>query len=475
MSRKILCVGFQLATDINSEVLSARTSLLDWDIVLFKPVISEFLKYQSDGYLGKVCLDDTASFSLKESCEHWRREIKEAFENGKTIIVFLPELEEVYVATGGKQFSGTGRNQRTTRLVDTFSNYRCLPLNLKPVNSIGTSIKLTPKRGQILASLWNEFQDSFQYKVILEDATEHATLVTKTGEKTVGAIFRSQGSLGTIVVVPDIDFAPSKFFRVRDGNRYWSSDAKEFASRLVTSVTSLDKTLRNSAEITPEPSWALESKYLLKKESALKARLLEAEKEVEKAQRHKEQMLESLQSAGRLRALLFEKGKPLEHAIIESLKMMGFKASSYRDEDSEFDVVFESTEGRLIGEAEGKDNKAINIEKLRQLAMNINEDLQREEVAAPAKAVLFGNGYRLTSPPERDIQFTEKCITAATASNTALLPTSELFSVAQYLSDHADDAFAQSCRRALVDGVGLIQLPQAPNEGENIIETVEEK
>jgi hypothetical protein len=57
-------------------------------------------------------------------------------------------------------------------------------------------------------------------------------------------------------------------------------------------------------------------------------------------------------------------------------------------------VVFESEEGRLIGEAEGKDNKAINVDKLRQLSMNIHEDIQREEVTTPAKGVLFGNGYR---------------------------------------------------------------------------------
>jgi hypothetical protein len=48
-------------------------------------------------------------------------------------------------------------------------------------------------------------------------------------------------------------------------------------------------------------------------------------------------------------------------------------------------VVFESEEGRLIGEAEGKDNKAINVDKLRQLSMNIHEDIQREEVTTPAK------------------------------------------------------------------------------------------
>lgn len=80
---------------------------------------------------------------------------------------------------------------------------------------------------------------------------------------------------------------------------------------------------------------------------------------------------------------------------------MGFRAEPFKDSNSEFDVVFESDEGRLIGEAEGKDSKAINVDKLRQLAMNIHEDLQREEVTKSAKGVLFGNGFRLSPLNER--------------------------------------------------------------------------
>lgn len=101
--------------------------------------------------------------------------------------------------------------------------------------------------------------------------------------------------------------------------------------------------------------------------SALRVQLLEAERDVEKAQKNKERIAEELRSAGAIRALLYEKGKPLEHAIIEALRLLGFTAASFKESDSEFDVVFESGEGRLIGEAEGKDNKAVNIDKLRQL------------------------------------------------------------------------------------------------------------
>jgi hypothetical protein len=167
-----------------------------------------------------------------------------------------------------------------------------------------------------------------------------------------------------------------------------------------------------------------------------------------------------LNAAGAFRALLFEKGKPLERAIIEALRLIGFQAAPFKDSGSEFDVIFESAEGRLIGEAEGKDNKAVNIDKLRQLAMNIHEDLQREEVTSPAKPVLFGNGYRLKPLPERPNPFTDKCDSAAAASSTALVFTPDLFPPIQYLVTQPDADYARKCREAILSTVGRVTFPR---------------
>lgn len=165
---------------------------------------------------------------------------------------------------------------------------------------------------------------------------------------------------------------------------------------MVGAIVALDKALHSTGEVTPEPQWARSPEYALTQEMRLNEALLKAEEKLEKARSAKEAVLEELKASRRLRSLLFEKGKPLENAIIDGLIIMGFRAAPFKDSNSEFDVVFESEEGRLIGEAEGKDNKAINVDKLRQLAMNIHEDLQRDEVAKPAKGVLFGNAYRLS-------------------------------------------------------------------------------
>lgn len=463
MSKKrVLTIGLELASpDTQHANFNSKTSLLDWDIVLFKPEIGEFYSY-GDYFQGKPSLGDSSSFQLKECCEHWRREIKQAVEAGKTVIVYLPELEEVFVDTGQRSYSGTGRNQRTTRHVAEYDNYQAIPATLSPVTATGNSMKLSARGAEILAPYWSEFESVSQYKVQLTDPKVPACIVTRTGDKPVGALYRSKSSAGTLLLLPDINFYPDKFIKGREGKSSWTSAAEQFAGRMLAAIVALDKALRSAGEVTPEPPWAAEPEFALGTEGALRIQLLEAEREVEKAQRFKEELEDQLRSAGVYRALLFEKGKPLENAIIDALRLLGFAAAPFKESDSEFDVVFESEEGRLIGEAEGKDNKAVNIDKLRQLAMNIHEDLQRENITRPAKPVLFGNGFRYLKLNERSDPFTEKCISAAATSSTALVFTPDLFRPVRYLVSNTDPEYARACRQSMFSTTGRVTFPPPP-------------
>jgi hypothetical protein len=473
-ARKILTVGFELASpDTQYASFRSKMSLLDWDIVLFKPQISDFVSAYYDSYQGKPSLDDSASFKLKECCEHWRREIKLAVETGKTVLIYLPGLFEVYVDTGQRTYSGTGRNQKTTRHVSLYNNYQAIPASLAPVTATGNSMKLSARGAEILAPYWNEFEPNSQYQVLLTEPNIPACIVTRTGDKPVGAHYRSKTSSGTLLLLPDIEFYADNFIKEKGGKQTWTPAATQFAGRMVASIVALDKALRTLAEITPEPAWAGEAQFALGHEVDLRVQLLEAEQAVEQAQKQKEAVADELSAAGAYRALLFEKGKPLENAIIEALRLIGFKAAPFKDSDSEFDVVFECAEGRLIGEAEGKDNKAVNIDKLRQLAMNIHEDLQREEVTSPAKPVLFGNGYRLQPLHERADPFTDKCHSAAATSSTAIVFTPDLFIPVQYLVDQLDADFARALRQAILTSTGRVVFPELPAATESAIETLE--
>lgn len=461
MPKTILTVGFELASDdVSNEEFTSKASLLDWDIVLFKPDIQEFL-HSSSRYQGKPSLSDTESFRLKEACEHWRREIKQAYESGKTVIVFLPEVQEVYIDTGERQYSGTGRSRVTTTIVALYSNYKSIPAVLNPTNARGSGVKPAGRGSEVLAAYWSAFGEASRYMVQLGGADVPACLLTKNGDRPVGALYKSKASSGSLLCLPDIDFYPSGFF-TEDAE--WTSEAETFASRLIASIVAIDSALRADSAITPEPQWASDDRYCFEAERELRVQLLDAEAKVEEAQKHKENVLDQLRAAGRLRALLYEKGRPLELSIVEALRHFGFVATQYRDSESEFDVVFQSEEGRLIGEAEGRDTKPISVEKLRQLAMNIHEDLLREDVSEPAKAVLFGNGFRLEQPDSRGCAFTDKCISAAKSSSTALVATKDLFSAAAYLAESSDSEYARQCRLALLNDAGLVEFPAPPEK-----------
>jgi hypothetical protein len=468
--KKILTIGFSLASDdVGYTGFDSDISLLDWDIILFKPDITEFINYR-DTYQGKPNLSDSMSFILKERVEHWRREINGAVESGKTVIAFLSDLTEVYIDTGNRKYSGTGRNQQTTRIVAIYDNYQSIPVKLSPIKTKGSEIKLAHKGAETISSYWQEFSDVSNYKVVLNEEKVPSCLLTKHGDKSVGAIYRSKNSSGALILVPDIDFCPDNFFeeeKYDDDDELeepeWNQEARQFASRFIKTIVAIDKSIKNIGELTPEPEWSKSPEFSLNKESKVVAELLKIEEEIERLHSKKESLVTELKDAVRLRNLLFEKGKPLEYAILEALKILGFAVSQYDDGKSEFDAVFESKEGRLIGEAEGKDNKAINIDKLRQLALNIHEDLEREDVETPAKAVLFGNAYRLQPITERGETFTSKCLSASAISSIALVDTPSLFAVAQYLSHHKNARYATSCRKAIINTVGKVEFPSLPD------------
>ncbi|QND67748.1 hypothetical protein HB777_29945 [Mesorhizobium loti] len=155
----------------------------------------------------------------------------------------------------------------------------------------------------------------------------------------------------------------------------------------------------------------------------------------------------------------------MEKSIIKALRILGYEAEGFKTADLELDVVFTSPEGRLIGEAEGKDDKPVNVTKLRQLALNVHEDFARDDVDELAKGVLFGNSYRLTAIDERGDPFTEKCQSASKASSTALVSTSDLFLIAKYLSENIDVDFAKRCREAIGSAVGRVSFPAVPLPG----------
>jgi len=319
----------------------------------------------------------------------------------------------------------------------------------------------------LFGDFYNKFKNNLKYQLYIENANGAQILFTgKEKTKVLGAIFKVKS--GNLIVLPFINYDEKKFIEIKgkEKKEYWTKEATQFGKSLVKVFVDIDKALRKGGDKTPPPDWTNEEDFQLVQEQALQKDVEKKSKEIEKLLLQKNELLIKIDEEIGLRDLLFEKGKVLENAISSALEILGYKAENYNDGNLEIDHIITSPEGdRFIGEAEGKDTSAINIDKFRQLAVNIQEDLQRDEIENSAIGILFGNGFRLTKPTERAEQFTTKCMNTAKSSNCVLVRTTDLFRVAKYAKESKNVNFAKDCRDVIKDSLGkIVEFPILPTK-----------
>jgi hypothetical protein len=490
MEKRVVFVGEEFIVSEETRYLAfdSSESLLDGDLIVFSIETSSYATdiHSSEGYFrGLRCLTDNASFRLRENINHWRSEITAALEDGKTVVFMLNESPQLAVGTGETRYQGSGRSARKIRVVDTFDPYQVIPTAFgSVVRRSGERIRAVADLG-ILATYWHEFGACSTYESYIEGFTGVKLLETQTGGKVVGGLLKHPSWKGTLLLIPrpnldaEIDArtaslkAKKKVQASKASNSatkaeesYRKKAGRSLANQFFSALIALDKAVRSATETTPAPVWSSEDRFLLKREQNLQA---EVERNIEQTQKlvGERRILEKkLNEAQEIKGLLYEKGKPLERAILLALRRLGFAAENLQEADSEFDAVFLDPDGtRFIGEAEGKDDKAINVDKLDQLDRNLREDFSRQDDSAAlfAKGILFGNAFRLTPPESREPFFTAKCLLAAKRSRIALLRTTDLFVITKYLEDHPDEQFTKACRQAIATTDGeIVAFPKPP-------------
>ncbi|MYC66095.1 MAG: hypothetical protein F4X12_07165 [Acidobacteriia bacterium] len=462
MPSRIFTVGFDLPGDEFEHVpLDSDQSLLDADIVLFEPSLPLDPYGRDQSYNGRRLLGERDSVRYPENARHWASELVAATNAGKLVIVYLTKPELCYRHTGEQTFSGTGRSRVTTDIVTDASSYDAVPQITSVQSKSGREVKLTTD-ASLLAPYWREFGSTSPYEAFIDGEFTNVLITTKAGANKVGALVRGKG---TMLLLPPLRYNQDSFV-VRDeesGKACWSREALRFGKRLVATLTALSDAIRAGRSRTPPPRWAQDGKWTTEKERDLLSDIASATASISELHERRTLLEQSLEEAGSLRGLLYEQGPPLEAAVREALGLFGFSAKPFRGGDSEFDVVFESAEGRCLGEVEGKDSRAINVAKLSQLERNLQEDFARDDVTTYAKGVLFGNAERLVAPADRNPQtFTAKCATAAKRSGIALVRTMDLFEPSRYLRETGDEAYAASCREAICMTTGEVVVFPVP-------------
>ncbi len=464
MEKQIFTIGYTIPTFDKSHIdFYDEQSLMDADILLvsldsLEPRGNWVSFTTSDG----GCYNVETSRVYKQKITHLKKEVEDFLNAGKTVFMLLTKKEEISLAHGVST-EKKGQNMYSTGI---HSNYDILPIGIGTLTSAsGKYIEFSGN--PLLSDFYEKFKKNLEYQLYIENPNGAKVIFTgKDKTKILGAIFKVKS--GHLVVLPYIKYEEKKFTEYKgkgkEKKEYWTKEAIQFGKSLVKAFADIDKALHKGGDKTPPPDWTSAADFQLAQEQILMKETKKKSKEIDELILQKNELLAKIDQEVRLKDLLFEKGKILESAINLALEILGYKAENYNDGNLELDHVITSPESdRFIGEAEGKDTSAINIDKFRQLAVNIQEDLQRDEVENSAIGILFGNGFRLTKPSERVEQFTTKCINTAKSSNCALVRTTDLFRIAKYVKESKDETFAKSCRETIKNSVGkIVEFPTLP-------------
>lgn len=422
-NRTILTLGYDIPSNDSFvyqywDYFGQCISLSDYDIVVIKPSLG------------------LATTPL-ESLKYWKNEFSSFLKRGGLIFVMLCSEEVKQGVDGFTPYN--------------ISNYSMFPFSgMEFINATGSIVQ--PK-GNIVNNLYSSFKDAMEYRVYINKAS-CPIFLSRDGKRILGAI-QTCGK-GSIVYTPYIDFDACYGEDFIPNDDEYTEQELKVGHKFINCLNEIYDSLISKESSIPE--WLDKECYFTQKYAETQKDIISVENKITELQNQKHRLHETLSEEHGLSALLYETGKPLEHAVSKALYILGYtQAENYCDGKLELDQVIVSPEGdRFIGECEGKDNGAINVDKFRQLNDSIYEDFQRDEIEEKAYGIIFGNPQRLTKPEDRVLTFTEKCINNAKREGVGLIKTIDLFKVAKYVSDTGDEEYARSCREAIKEQLGQI-------------------
>lgn len=431
---KIASVGNSfLGTELVN--FDSAISLTDFDIVIIDPVHvgGSFPKF-STGADNRRNIRDKDAHILLDLMTRRKSEISALVNNGRMIVSFLAPLFDVVVSSprldkrildNYSWISGEALRLFTHRIVDG------LGTNLRCVNNkhLFSPYYFALQKELIFSAYVNDLTDNFKYgePFIVNSANQIAGFTCKV-------------SNGLMVFLP-----------------YFNMVEEENAKKFIGVLLQIAKKYFGTNIVTPPPAWT--KSFAVPGVKEIQRKIDDIGKEIENLSLMKKEKERGRDDLENYKFLLYEQGHVLESKVVDAFKLLGFNAETIPTENTDFDVVLQSEEGRAIAEVEGKDDSAVHKDKIDQLLSAINQDAEGKDVFA--KGVLVGNHFRLKPVNERGQPFTETVIRLAKQYRYALITTDELFAAAVYfLENPEDETMKKACRMAIFETDGeVVQFP----------------
>jgi len=437
--QEIWTIGFEIPWNKNYVGYYENRSLSDFDIVIF---------WNRDVDIDKIIewtpfITDISAKNFKKAIQHRKSEIDTFTRMGKNIYVMLWNKNEFSV-----ELWRLRKGNVTRYSWELYDNFSFLPESF-PIKN------WTWKQIIIKDSRFNEYLNFctwyLSYLDLQNEILERNSIfVSKDGLKTLWQIYPYNS--WSIIFLPAIDFEKDDFIEDRDdGNQYRNEKGLQIWKKFLSFIAWINKILKDNSTKTPEPgrvTW--NSDFLLSESVKLMDEIKKSKLKLETIYTKIKTLDEELSKSKLILDLLYEKGKPLEYAVRYALQTLWFNAEWYDDGVLELDQVITSPEWfRYIWECEWKDDKAIHIEKIRQLEESINRDFEKDNVNEKAKWIIFWNPQRLRPLEERNEDFSSKLLTAAKGDHIILIKTVDLFFAVKHILNTNDENYKKQCRDAI--------------------------
>lgn len=403
--------------DIETIVFSSDKTILEYDALLvdLKNIFEGYTSYTEFNGLPRIT--DHDSPRLKNDLVRRKNEIKEFLESGRNIIVIDGNDECVYCYSGNKTVSGTGRNAKTTYLVEDVHSSSLLPIVISSLNLTGKSVFLNNKK---TCDIFNKYIDYLEYRTTYENVEDKNVLMTIKGTKKVVSYYEKIGN-GLLIFAPDLAFD-------KTNHKKESALEKNYYNDLAKLNTVISK---NEIDL---PLYS--KKYLLHNEELMISDIEKSKDKLNKLKNEIEKKEEKLQELQKQKVMFTGTGTPLEINSVENFKEMGFTIIKYDPNSVDEDIVIKYKEKIAVVEVKGVSGSA--TEKHTSQIVKWKSEYHIENDILP-KGILLVNAFNEKELEKRHEYFPNQMLKYATHQGICLLTTIQLYNIKEYLKNNPNE------------------------------------
>lgn len=422
----------------------STTSLYDYDLVFWDPAGTlQVLGDLSGNYRGLKSLSDGQSASLLHSMTRRQKEFVELLKLGRTLVVIAHGPVELYVDTGSRETSGTGRNQKVTRNIEQIDLQMALPppQRFKAALGGGVEIELADTVGH---NLWDVTRSSWLYRCVIDEHPGNP-LMRVSGTSKVVSFYDFPANGGLYIALPDPyvdDFDPEDLGEEEGDGGDHSDDDRERVDTIGDHIVRWIESL-SPDPLLKAPSWNADR--LLPTEVGRSTEMQLAESRLSAALKDIEELKQAQTKDERWKVLLWSDGDTLRRQAAAAFEELGFEVDG--NDRGRSDLRLRLNDRDFVVEVKGATKSAAERHAA-QLEKWVSEELAEN---VRAKGILVVNGWRLKDPFLRGPVFPNQMLPYSKARGHCLLTSIQLFAMVQEIHAGADP---MQLARELLNTVG---------------------